>query len=29
MCVEVFYHTLEDVGIVSYKTQCGVAVVAE
>ena len=27
--LQVFYHTLEDVGVVSYKTKCGVAVVAE
>jgi hypothetical protein len=29
MCVEVFYHALESLGVFSYKTQCGVAVVAE
>ncbi len=28
MFLQVFYHTLEDVGIVSHKTQCGVAVMA-
>ena len=26
---EILNHLLEDVGVVSYKTQCGVAVVAE
>jgi len=29
MFLQVFYHRLEGLGIVSYKTQCGVAVVAE
>jgi hypothetical protein len=29
MFLQIFYHTLEDVGVVSYKSKCSVAVVAE